>query len=98
MIESSASIERCWHVQSSRFRRLLREAILGELKNQDAVTAVSRQAKSLPDIDDLPFLEVALHATDRVLVTGNVKHYPPNARRTVLVLSPLEAWKRLTAA
>ena len=32
----------------------LREAILGELKNQDGVTAVSRQAKSLPDIDDLP--------------------------------------------
>ena len=75
----------------------LREAILGELKNQDAVTAVSREVKSLPDIDDLPFLEVALHATDRVLITGNVKHYPRNARGTVLVLSPAEAWKRLTA-
>lgn len=78
--------------------RSLREAILGELRNQDAVAAVSRQVTPVPDVDDLPFLEVALHAADRVLVTGNAKHYPPSVRGTVLVLSPAEAWKRLTAA
>lgn len=76
----------------------LRETILGELKNQDAVVAMSRPGKSLPDIDDLPFLEVALHATDRVLVTGNTKHYPRNSRGLVLVFSSAEAWRRLTAA
>ncbi len=75
----------------------LRDAILGELKNQDAVVAMSQAVKSLPDIDDLPFFEVASHATDHVLVTGNVKHYPSSARRTVVVLSPADAWKRLTA-
>lgn len=76
----------------------LREAILGELTNQDSIVAVSLPGKSLPDIDDLPFLEAAAHATDKVLVTGNVKHYPRNARGLVLVLSPAEAWSRLTAA
>ena len=75
----------------------IREAILGELKNQDAVVAVSRTARSLPDADDVPFLETAAHATDRVLVTGNVKHYPVRSRGGVLVLTPAKAWKRLTA-
>lgn len=75
----------------------LREPILGELKNQDAVTAASTELKTLPDADDLPFLEVAFHATDRVLVTGHKKHYPRTMRRTVMVLSPAEAWERLMA-
>jgi putative PIN family toxin of toxin-antitoxin system len=74
-----------------------REAVLDVLKIQDAVIAPAQGMRSLPDPDDLPFLEVALRATDHVLVTGNVKHYPPKARASVLVLSPAEAWKRLTA-
>ncbi len=74
----------------------LREAILLELKNQDAVFAAGGPARSLPDVDDLPFLEVAVFATDRVLVTGNVKHYPRSSREGTIVLSPAEAWKRLT--
>jgi putative PIN family toxin of toxin-antitoxin system len=75
----------------------LREAVLDVLTIQDAVTAPVEQVRSLPDPDDLPFLEAALRATDHVLVTGNVKHYPPRDRGRVLVLSPAEAWKRLTA-
>lgn len=75
----------------------LREAILGELKSQDAIAVASGVMKALPDPDDLAFLETALQATDHVLVTGNVKHYPPAARGNVVVLSPAEAWKRLTA-
>ena len=76
----------------------LRETVLDALKIQDAVSAPVRQTRLLPDPDDLPFLEIASVATDHVLVTGNVKHYPLRERGTVLVLSPAEAWKRLTAA
>lgn len=75
----------------------LREAVLDALKIQDAVSAPARKGRPLPDPDDLPFLEVAFRATDHVLVTGNVKHYPPRERAGVLVLSPAEAWIRLTA-
>jgi uncharacterized protein len=41
----------------------------------------------LPDPEDLPFLEVAA-ACGAVLVTGNERHYPRNARAGVIVLSP----------
>lgn len=51
---------------------------------------------TLPDSDDLPFLEVAAHA-NAVLVTGNKAHYP--AAPAVMVLTPrefLESWGRAT--
>ena len=44
-------------------------------------------AASLPDPDDLPFLEVA--ATARaVLITGNLRHFPEEACAGVTVVSP----------
>jgi putative PIN family toxin of toxin-antitoxin system len=43
---------------------------------------------ALPDSDDEAFLEVALASGARCLVTGNVKHYPAEARSGVEVLSP----------
>ncbi len=48
----------------------------------------------LPDLDDLPFLEVAAsgHA---ILVTGNRRHFPKAATGTVRVLSPAECLKAL---
>jgi len=51
---------------------------------------------TLPDSDDLPFLEVAAHA-NAVLITGNKAHYP--AAPAVMVLTPrefLESWGRAT--
>jgi putative PIN family toxin of toxin-antitoxin system len=41
----------------------------------------------LPDESDLPFLEVA-SAASAVLVTGNVRHYPPRTRGGVAVMMP----------
>jgi len=41
----------------------------------------------LPDPDDEPFLAVSGHA-NAVLVTGNLKHYPAEARGGVTVLPP----------
>ena len=42
----------------------------------------------LPDLDDEAFLEVALAANADCLVTGNLVHYPPEARAGVVVLPP----------
>lgn len=50
----------------------------------------------LPDPDDLPFLELAL-ASDAILVTGNLRHFPKGSRRGVEVVEPSEALKRATA-
>jgi uncharacterized protein len=50
---------------------------------------------ALPDADDLPFLEVAAQA-GKVLITGNVVHYPPAVRGAVQVYTPsefLRAWQ-----
>lgn len=48
-----------------------------------------------PDPDDLPFIEVA-HAASALLVTGNLKHFPPDARHGVVVVSPAELIALLT--
>ena len=44
----------------------------------------------LPDEDDEPFLAVALAARARVLITGNLKHFPLKARAGMTVLTPAE--------
>jgi len=73
------------------------EAFLAELKNQDALVAEHWANAMPPDLDDLPFLEIACRTPDQVLVTGNLRHFPPAARGPVTVLSPRDAWARLTA-
>jgi len=47
-------------------------------------------AKSLPDPDDNPFLEVAIGANADALVTGNKRHFPSDAAGKVKILSPAE--------
>jgi len=49
----------------------------------------------LPDPDDLPVLELAL-ATDALLVTGNLRHFPAAARRGAQVVDPAEALRHAT--
>ena len=49
---------------------------------------------SLPDPDDLPFLEVA-QAANAVLITGNRRHFPRDACRDVRIASPTEFLTRL---
>lgn len=49
----------------------------------------------LPDPDDAMFIEVAVSALARALVSGNLRHYPPGHRRGVRVMTPREymaAW------
>jgi putative PIN family toxin of toxin-antitoxin system len=54
---------------------------------------------SMPDPDDLPFLEVAVATRADALLTGNPRHYPARARHGVTVLDPaafLDRWSRQT--
>lgn len=46
--------------------------------------------EALPDPDDEPFLAVAEAAQAVCLVTGNLRHFPAKACRSVRVLSPRE--------
>ncbi len=59
-------------------------------------TPAASHAPPLPDPHDEPFLAVALATPDRVLVTGNIKHFPPPCRAGVTVLTPREALARIT--
>lgn len=54
--------------------------------NSERVIATARIV-GLPDEDDAPFLETAKVA-GAVLVTGNLKHFPPKKRSGVIVESP----------
>lgn len=44
----------------------------------------------LPDPDDVMFVEVAVAGRAGAIVTGNTRHFPPDARRGIPVLSPAE--------
>lgn len=70
------------------------ETFLTFIETEGSPTSPPPLDVKLPDPDDAPFLETA-HASDSVLVSGNLKHYPPDERRGVVVMSPaefLEAW------
>ena len=53
------------------------------------LVAAAPLAAALPDPKDLPFLEVAT-ASNAILVTGNLRHFPKKARKGVTVASPRE--------
>ena len=58
------------------------------------VSAAPPCPEPLPDPDDEPFLAVAA-ASGSILVTGNLKHFPPRCRRGVPVHTPRELVDRL---
>jgi putative PIN family toxin of toxin-antitoxin system len=66
------------------------KGFLQVVEDQELTTPLSLKT-ILPDPDDLMFLEVAASTRNRVLVTGNTKHYPQKSRGSVLVLTPAEA-------
>jgi putative PIN family toxin of toxin-antitoxin system len=70
-------------------------AFLAILKFQHHLSAVSVAGLKASDPDDTKFLEVAHASSGRVLVTGNLKHYPRQGRGGVTVLSPAEALKMI---
>ena len=61
------------------------------LEDQDLITPLPLRL-NLPDPDDAMFLEVAAATEDKVLVTGNIRHFPVRSRGVVKVITPAEAW------
>ena len=77
-----------------RIESVRRGAFLAILQFQDHLTALPWPHRMPPDEDDVVFLEVALQTSARVVVTGNLKHFPAGCRGPVTVLSPRSAWER----
>jgi len=65
-------------------------AILEHIEYRGHTVASSPLPHSLPDLDDEPFLEVAIAGQVACLVTGNHVHFPPKLCLGVKVLSPNE--------
>lgn len=72
-----------------------REAFLAVLQFQAYRVAGPWPYRMPPDEDDVAFLEVALQTSERTVVTGNVRHFPPGCRGPVVVLTPRAAWEGL---
>ena len=64
--------------------------IVAFVENFGHVTAGSPLKKRLPDVDDESFLEVAIAGKADFLITGNIAHYPAQARQGINVVSPAE--------
>ena len=64
--------------------------LLDQIEHCGRIVASSPLAFSLPDIDDEPFLEVAIAGKVACLVTGNSIHFPSKLCMGVKVLSPSE--------
>lgn len=65
------------------------DRVLAVFNFQQKAITVPWPFQPLPDPDDAVFLEVAA-ATSKVLVSGNIKHFPPKLRGGVIVLTPTE--------
>lgn len=65
-------------------------AFLDQIEHRGRTIASSPLIQSLPDIDDEPFLEVAIAAQAVCVITGNQIHFPTDLCQGVMVLSPNE--------
>ena len=71
------------------FTKIDREHLIDYLTHNSEYTIATVRCSDLPDPHDAPFLETAL--TARVpLVTGNLKHFPPDQSATCRIYSPAE--------
>jgi len=64
--------------------------LLDFIKQYGQVASSSPLKNRLPDLDDEPFLEVAIAGMVKSLVTGNRKHYPSSVVKGINIFSPSE--------
>ncbi len=63
------------------------QALMDQIERRGEVYPTQPLTDDLPDMDDAPFLEVAI-AGKACLVTGNTRHYPSHCRKGVQVMTP----------
>lgn len=63
------------------------QASMDQIERRGEVYPTQPLTDDLPDMDDAPFLEVAI-AGKACLVTGNTRHYPSHCRKGVQVMTP----------
>src|SRR4030042_6080600 len=61
---------------------------LAYIKQNGQVVSGTLLKKRLPDIDDEPFLEIAIAGRAACLITGNKKHFPKASRTNIKIFSP----------
>jgi uncharacterized protein len=66
------------------------ELFLDEVEKEGLLVSGRPLKFHLPDQDDEPFLEVALSAQGKAIVTGNKRHFPRKEYEGVKILSPAE--------
>lgn len=66
------------------------EGVLAYVAATSAFVHASDTQFQLPDMDDLPFLQVAEGGAADYLVTGNARHFPAGRCGSVVVVSPAE--------
>lgn len=66
------------------------ESIITQIKEEGIHVNPAPLNETLPDNDDVPFLEVAVSGSVDFIVTGNKKHFPKNHYKNIKVLSPSE--------
>lgn len=76
------------HRPKFRFDKDKLAALLDHIEHRGITVASSPLPQPLPDIDDEPFLEVAIAARAICIVTGNRVHFPANLCQRVMVLAP----------
>jgi uncharacterized protein len=64
------------------------DCLFEQIRTAGEPVAAAPLPHRLPDRDDEPFLEVAVAAAIEYLVTGNIRHYPGQARGAIRVVSP----------
>jgi len=72
-------------------------AFLAQIEAEGMPVVALPLQSSLPDPDDVPFLEVAVAARATALITGNTRHHPARARHGIAILDPsafLDRWSR----
>jgi uncharacterized protein len=65
-------------------------AFLDHIEHRGFMTASSPLTRSLPDIDDDPFLEVAIAAQSICIVSGNQIHFPSELCQGIKVFAPAD--------
>jgi putative PIN family toxin of toxin-antitoxin system len=71
--------------------------VLGQIRALGQVVVPRPLNLSLPDPDDIVFIEVALSGRADAIVTGNKKHFPPLATKSLAILNAREALERIAA-